>query len=258
MDTLIIEDEPFAQKELKRLLAEAIPTITILDCIDSVEDSVLWFNRNDHPDLVFMDIQLADGLSFEIFNEVKIKSPVIFTTAFDQYAIQAFKVNSIDYLLKPIEPDALKAALNKLETLKNQYGGSNSSAISQNQLEKILKLSKIRREYKSRLVVKIGDQIKFIKTKDIAYFYAEDNEVFISSSDKRNFIIDYSLNQLSEMLDSNYFFRINRTYIVSIDSIHKIHKFFNSRLKIELEPARNDDILISRVKVPEFMAWIEK
>ncbi|RLD80533.1 MAG: DNA-binding response regulator [Bacteroidetes bacterium] len=257
MNVLIIEDEPFAQNELKRLLAIAIPEVVILDCIDSVEDSVLWFTRNRHPDLVFMDIQLADGLSFDIFNKVKITSPVIFTTAFDEYAIQAFKVNSIDYLLKPVELSALKKALEKLEELKKQYRGD-SSFINQNQLEKLLELSKPGREYKSRFITKIGDQIKSIKVQDVAYFYAEDNEVFISSLNNRPFIIDYALNQLSGMLDPKYFFRINRAYIVNINAIHKIHKFFNSRLKIDLEPARNDTILISRVKVPEFLEWMEK
>ncbi len=257
MNVLIIEDEPFAQNELKRLLADAIPEVMILDCIDSVEDSVLWFSKNNHPELVFMDIQLADGLSFEIFNEIKITSPVIFTTAFDEYAIQAFKVNSIDYLLKPIELSALKKSLNKLDELKKQYRGD-SSFINQNQLEKLLELSTPGREYKSRFITKIGDQIKSIKVQDVAYFYAEDNEVFISSLNNRPFIIDYSLNQLSGMLDPKYFFRINRAYIVNINAIQKIHKFFNSRLKIDLEPERDDTILISRVKVPEFLEWMEK
>ena len=257
MNVLIIEDEPFAQNELKRLLAIAIPEVVILDCIDSVEDSVLWFSKNRHPDLVFMDIQLADGLSFEIFNEIKIISPVIFTTAFDEYAIQAFKVNSIDYLLKPVELIELEKALEKLDELKKQYR-KDSSFINQNQLEKLLELSKQGREYKSRFIAKIGDQIKSIKVADIAYFYAEDNEVFISSLNNRPFIIDYSLNQLSEMLNPKYFFRINRAYIVNINAIHKIHKFFNSRLKIDLQPARDDTIIISRVKVPEFLEWMEK
>jgi len=257
MNVLIIEDEPFAQNELKRLLAEAIPEPVILDCFDSVEDSVFWFKNNQHPDIVFMDIQLADGLSFEIFKQVKVHSPVIFTTAFDEYAIQAFKVNSIDYLLKPVELNALKVALKKLDELKNQYS-SNLSIISQNQLEKLFEISKISNKFKSRLIVKIGDQIKSIKVEDIAYFYAEDNEVFMSSQNNRPYIIDYSLNQLSEMLDPKYFFRINRAYLVSINSINKIHKFFNSRLKIELEPAREDTILISRVKVPDFLKWMEK
>ncbi|RLD76228.1 MAG: DNA-binding response regulator [Bacteroidetes bacterium] len=256
MNVLIIEDEPFAQNELKRLLAAAISEITVLDCIDSIEDSVLWFKNNKHPELVFMDIQLADGLSFEIFNEVKITSPVIFTTAFDEYAIQAFKVNSIDYLLKPIELKALKNALSKLDELKKQYRGD--SSISQNQLEKLLELSKTKQDYKSRFITRIGDQIKSIKTEDIAYFFAEDNEVFISTLNNRPFIIDYSLNQLSEMLDPKYFFRINRAYYININAIHKIHKFFNSRLKIELEPASDDTILISRVKVPEFLEWMER
>ena len=256
IDVLIVEDEPFAQNELKRLISELSFKIVVLDCIDSVEDAVIWFEENDHPDLVFLDIQLSDGLSFEIFDKTKILSPVIFTTAFDEYAIQAFKVNSIDYLLKPIEPRALKKAFDKFTELKAHYKFATTN-ISDVQITKLIELAKPKTDFKSRFIVKVGDQIKYIFVEDIAYFYAEDNIVFLMTGSNNKFIIDYPLNQLVNYLDPKYFFRINRTYIAHIKSIKKIHKFFNSRLKIELEPTVKEDILVSRIKVPDFLNWIE-
>ncbi len=256
LKVLIIEDEPFAQQELKRLLSNIPKEIEVLDCIDSVEESIEWFQEKKHPDLVFMDIQLSDGLSFEIFKSIKINAPVIFTTAFDEYAIRAFKVNSIDYLLKPIEPLQLEAALNKFDEIRNQYTGRESN-ISLSQLEQILQYSKTKAEYKTRFIAKVGDQIKYIKTEDIAYFFADDNIVFLVTENQGKHIIDYSLNQLVDFLDPKLFFRLNRTYYVGIKSIVKVHKFFNSRLKVELKPAVEETILVSRIKVPDFLSWME-
>ncbi len=256
LKVLIIEDEPFAQQELKRLLANIPREIEILECIDSVEESIEWFQEKEQPDLVFMDIQLSDGLSFEIFKSVKINAPVIFTTAFDEYAIRAFKVNSIDYLLKPIEPLQLEAALTKFDEIRKQYSG-NDSNISLNQLEQILQYAKPKAAYKSRFIAKVGDQIKYINTVDIAYFFADDNIVFLVTESNGKFIIDYSLNQLIDFLDPKLFFRLNRTYYVGIKSIFKVHKFFNSRLKVELKPTVEETILVSRVKVQDFLNWME-
>jgi DNA-binding LytR/AlgR family response regulator len=256
MKVLIIEDEPFAQQELKRLLSAVPYEIEVVECTDSIEDSVEWFTKNEHPDIVFMDIQLSDGLSFEIFKSVQIKSPVIFTTAFDEYAIRAFKVNSIDYLLKPIDPQALNDSFRKYDELKKQYSLENKN-FNQVPIENLLSILKPEAKYKSRFITKIGDQIKYIKTEDIAYFFADDNIVFLVSMNEGKYIIDYSLNDLTGFLDPKLFFRINRTYFVNIKSISKVHKFFNSRLKIELKPSVNEDILISRVKVQEFLNWME-
>lgn len=253
---LIIEDEPFAQNELKRLLSNSSYTSIVLDCIDSIEDALIWFDENEHPDLVFLDIQLSDGLSFEIFEKTKILSPIIFTTAFDEYAIQAFKVNSIDYLLKPIEPDALEIALEKFAELKDHYS-SKQTNISEAQIAHLLEFTKPKEEFKSRFLIKIGDQIKYIFVENIAYFFAEDNVVFLVAENAEKYIIDYSLNQLTNYLNPGSFFRLNRSYFVNIKSIHKIHKFFNSRLKVELKPATDEDLLISRVKVPDFLKWVE-
>jgi len=256
LKVLIIEDEPFAQQELKRLLNNIQRDIEIIACIDSVEDSIEWFSQNPNPDLVFMDIQLSDGLSFEIFKSAKINAPVIFTTAFDEYAIRAFKVNSIDYLLKPIEPEGLLAALDKFDQMKSQFAG-HKPELNSLQLENVLSALRPKTDYKSRFITKVGDQIKYIKTEDIAYFFADDNIVFLVTENQGKYIVDYALNQLEVYLDPKHFFRLNRTYYVNIKSIAKVHKFFNSRLKIELKPASDDDILVSRVKVSEFLNWLE-
>jgi len=256
LKVLIIEDEPFAQQELKRLLGNVSREIEVIGCLDSIDDSIEWFNQNPFPDLVFMDIQLSDGLSFEIFKSVKISAPLIFTTAFDEYAIRAFKVNSIDYLLKPIDPDGLAAALNKFEEIKTQYT-SNLPKLNMEQLENVLASIRPKSDYKSRFITKVGDQIKHIKTEDISYFFADDNIVFLVTENQGKYIIDYSLNQLETYLDPKHFFRLNRTYYANIKAIAKVHKFFNSRLKIELKPAVQEDILISRVKVSEFLNWLE-
>ncbi len=256
LKVLIIEDEPFAQQELKRLLAQLSHPVEVVDCIDSVEDSIEWFQNQKSPDIIFMDIQLSDGLCFEIFKTVKINAPVIFTTAFDEYAIRAFKVNSIDYLLKPVELQQLENSLNKYKELKNQYS-FNEQKINLDQLEEILQQARPKTLYKSRFIAKVGDQIKYIKSEDIAYFFAEDNIVFLVTENQGKYIVDYSLNELENYLEPRIFFRINRSFYVNIKSIVKVHKFFNSRLKIELKPSVEEDILISRIKVPEFLSWME-
>ncbi|NOR86517.1 MAG: response regulator [Bacteroidales bacterium] len=252
---LIVEDEPYAQKELKRLLENSRYDILVLECIDSVEDAINWINENPEPDMMFFDIQLADGLSFEIFKHIKSKAPIIFTTAFDEYAIQAFKVNSVDYLLKPIKQVELNAALDKFHSLIDSVK-SNTAELKMEQIEKLLQLNKPK--YKSRFIARVGDQIKHIGIHDIAYFKAESNEVFLVSNDNRRFIIDHALEQLNNLLDPDMFFRANRSYIVNVSSIKKISKYFNSRMHLELEPKTEEHVLISRVRVPDFLNWIDK
>jgi len=257
MKVLIIEDEPFAQKELERLLKSSSYDVEILDYIDSVEESVKWLNANS-ADLIFMDIQLSDGLSFEIFDKVNIETPVIFTTAFDEYAIRAFKVNSIDYLLKPIELDDLKKALSKFEHSfsKQEKAEVVESYLSKEQLEKLLSLYRPT-NYKSRFIAKLGDNIKHIAVEEIPYFYFEEKVVFLVTQSNDRYIVDYTLDQLETLLDPKSFFRINRKYIASIDSIEKVSKYFNSRLKIRLKPHIDDEILISRAKVKDFINWLD-
>ena len=255
MKVLIIEDEPYAQNELKRLLNNSEFDILVLDCIDSVEESVHWLKSNNPPDLIFMDIQLSDGLSFEIFKQVTVATPVIFTTAFDEYAIQAFKVNSVDYLLKPIKQAELNKALNKFINLGEQYRRGQPT-LDLNQIQQLLSIQKL--DYKTRFIAKIGDQIKHIDIKDVAYFRAEDNEVMLITNYTNKYVIEYSLDHLVSVLHPNEFFRANRSYIVTFKSIAKISKYFNSRLHLELVPQTEDTVLISRVKVPEFLKWIDK
>ena len=252
MKILIIEDEPFAQAELQRLLKQTGYEFQVAGILDSVEDSVEWFKANDAPDLIFLDIQLSDGISFEIFRHTRVTSPVIFTTAFDEYAIQAFKLNSIDYLLKPIEMEALMASLEKLENMKKELAPS--PMLDEGILQNLLQMQ--RQDYKTRFVAKIGDQIKSIDIEDIAYFYAEDNLVFVRCDNNDRFIIDHTLELLEREVDPQEFFRLNRTYLTKIGSIKKVSKYFNSRLLIELDPPAEEKVLVSRVKVPDFMQWM--
>jgi DNA-binding LytR/AlgR family response regulator len=252
---LIIEDEPFAQNELKRLLDRVDKAIQVLECIDSVEDSVEWLAGNPAPDLIFMDIQLADGLSFEIFKKTEVKSPVIFTTAYDEYAIQAFKVNSIDYLLKPVKQTELENAIKKYKIL-HEKSGEQQASVSFQQIEQLLIAGLPK--FKSRFIAKIGDQLKHIEVNEIAYLKAEDNEVVLVTKSNNRYIIDYTLDQLGGMMDPDQFFRANRSYFVTIGSIAKISKYFNSRLHLELIPKTDDAVLISRVRVPDFLKWMDK
>jgi DNA-binding LytR/AlgR family response regulator len=255
MNVLIIEDEPHAQNELIRLLGKADPSIQVLECIDSVEDSVDWLNRHEPPDLIFLDIQLSDGTGFDIFKHVAISVPVIFTTAYDEYAIKAFQLNSVDYLLKPVKIENMEKALNKFRSLKEQFG-KKQAVLDLNQIEQLLKSSQP--EYKERFIARVGDQIKYVNVNDIAYFRAEDNEVMLITKKNNRYIIDYSLDELGNLLNPQKFFRANRSYIVTIEAIAKISKYFNSRLHLELIPETDDTVLISRVKVPEFLKWMDK
>ncbi|MFH1121156.1 MAG: LytTR family DNA-binding domain-containing protein [Bacteroidota bacterium] len=256
MKILIIEDEPFAQQELKRLIAATRNDVTVLACIDSVEDSIVWLRSNPLPDLIFLDIQLSDGLSFEIFRQEKILCPVIFTTAFDEYAIQAFKVNSIDYLLKPVKQSELSSALSKFENVKASYQTENRPSFDIDILEQLLNPAK--KDYKVRFIARLGDQIKHIAIEDTAWFYAEDNVVFLTTKSNSRFIIDYTLDQVSLQLDPLHFFRINRSYVAAIQSIGKVNRYFNGRLLIELNPAASGQVFVSRAKAQEFIDWLDK
>lgn len=251
MKVVIIEDEPFARLELKRILKNINTNITVVKEIDSVQDAVEWLSDNQNFDLMFLDIQLADGLSFEIFDHVKITIPVIFTTAFDEYAIKAFQLNSIDYLLKPIEEKALINAFSKLENLKNVL---TNQAIDTHKLKELFQPNKT---YKTRFLTKIGDQYKFIPVADVAYFYADRNTIYLVNHQNQKSIVDFRLDELESQLDPKNFFRATRSHIISIQSIKKVHKHFNSRLLVELNPKTEEEVLVSRVKVDEFLSWID-
>jgi two-component system, LytTR family, response regulator LytT len=259
MKILIIEDEPFARAELVRLLKATERPFTILDQIDSVEESVAWLKTHPAPELIFLDIQLADGISFDIFRQVTVSSPVIFTTAYDEYAIRAFQLNSIDYLLKPIQPQALDNALLKLEKLQQVFSVPQvqpQPALDSVKLESLLKM--MSKEYKSRILLKVGDQLRSVEMSEVAYFYAEDDVVFAMLKDKKRYIVDYTLNQLETQLDPEKFFRLTRGCIAHVSSVKKVSKYFNSRLAVELDPPTEEKLLVSRVNVPEFMKWLDR
>lgn len=256
MKIVIVEDEPFAQQELLRLIKKTGREFELLEMIDSVEDSIDWFGSNPHPDLVFLDIQLADGLSFDIFKEIELKSAVIFTTAYDEFAIRAFELNSIDYLLKPVKQEALEAALKKFDKLKRDTGREKTS-LSEEQLKQLLSLMSAK-NYKNRFLTRIGDQIKSVGSDETAYFKAEDNVVFLVGNDGHKYIIDHTLEQLDEMIDPGRFFRLNRTFIVAYPSIKKVSKYFNSRLIVTLEPKEDEKVLVSRARAKAFLEWLDQ
>lgn len=250
MKALIVEDEFHAARRLKSLLTEIRPGINLLEVIDSVEDAVAWLKSNPSPDLLFLDIQLADGLSFDIFTKVELQSPVIFTTAFDDYALQAFKINSIDYLLKPIDKKDLENALLKYDNIKGPQNQYDLKAI-----EGLIR-TLTKPEFIERFVIKAGNHLHLIRVKDTAYFFSENSLSFLMTRTAKRHTLDYTLDQLEDMLDPGQFFRINRKTIIHIDCIQKVGLYFNNRLKLETEPATAEDIIVSRERVKEFRKWL--
>jgi two-component system response regulator LytT len=254
MNILIIEDEELAYKNLVKLLHEYDRTIRISGWTTTVRSSIEWLANNSGPDLIFADIHLPDASAFEIFKKTEINIPVIFTTAYDKYAIEAFEVNCVDYLLKPIKIDRLSRSIDKYKLTRGN--GLNQSLIVQLQ-QQINQLSNASKEFKHRFLIKSGNKFNYIETKDIAYFFADGNIVFAVTKDNKKSIIDYSLESLEKKLDPNEFFRVTRKYIIHISSIRNVSKYFHSRLKIMIHPDPKEDILISRIKVPIFLDWME-
>lgn len=241
-----------AAEKLERYLSKYDANIKVLDKLTSVADSVQWLSqRQNELDLIFMDIQLIDGKSFEIFDKVNIQKPIIFITAFDEYAIDAFKVNSIDYLLKPITFDDLTQALTKLEGLKKNLGGNTPPPIDLSQALAQLQ----QKTYKTRFMVKLGEHIRSIVANDIALFYAEGRDVYLVTNEKRKFIIDYKLEDLDEILDPTLFYRANRSFITNINAIKDVVVYSNSRLKISPTIDFDKEIIVAREKVNTFKEW---
>lgn len=257
MRILIIEDEKPAADRLIRLLKKHYPEAEFIQNIDSVSSAIHWFQNNPKPDLFFLDIQLADGLSFEIFKQIEVKTPVIFCTAYDQYAIKAFELNSVDYLLKPIDPVDLEKAIEKY---KSHYGNktelNSEPSFDFAQLQELLLTQN--QDYKERFVVKIGDKIKAIPTKEIAFYYSESKATFAQDFNGKSFLIDYSLDQLLDMLNPKMYYRLNRRYIASFESIEDMRAYSNSRLKLVLKNCADRDILMSREKVSDFKDWLNQ
>lgn len=243
MKVLVIEDEIPAQEELVRILRKHFPNIEIVDIIGYVRDSVEWL-RNNTTDLIFMDIQLLDGCCFDIFDVVEVRTPIIFTTAYDQYALKAFKVNSVDYLLKPVDEDELVAAVRKMD-----YKYDNIRNLIESYMPTV--------RYKARISVKTGDIYRFLLIDEVAYFISEDGFTYAVTNNETKHIVDYTISSLETQLDPKRFFRLSRGCIVSIDSIEKITAYFNSRLKVTLKGRKNISIILSRVRVPDFLNWID-
>jgi DNA-binding LytR/AlgR family response regulator len=226
----------------------------VVGITDSISSSVEWLNQHPAPDLILMDIELADGQSFAIFNSVEVKTPVIFTTSYDEYALKAFKVNSIDYLLKPVQKEDLEDALKKFHNLKNQH----PTGFNMDSLVKELQQKLQPREYRKRFLVKNGQKLVSIETKDIAYFYSDGRLNFFKTHDNKKLIIDYTMDDLEDLLDPDQFFRISRSFFVSIASIEKIDDYFGNRLILNLRPSVDKEALVSREKVADFKKWMGK
>jgi DNA-binding LytR/AlgR family response regulator len=248
MRILIIEDELPAARQLTKLIQAKVPNATILDTLDSVESAVQWLNSFDAPDLIFMDIQIADGLSFDIFKQTEVRSPVIFTTAFDQYAIQAFKVNAVDYLLKPIDPDDLGKALEKIKAAQ--------STNSLPDLKELLRYMDKGRQYKDRFLVKTGQHFIMVPIQDIAFFHSSDGLTMVHTHAGKKHFVEYTLDELQDLLHPESFYRINRSTFLSVQSIRAIHPHLNGRLKLDIAPTLTDEVFVSRERVGEFKIWL--
>jgi DNA-binding LytR/AlgR family response regulator len=250
MKVVIIEDEKLAANHLEKMILKYDKDIKILAKLESVGDAVDWFNNNTHPDLLFLDIHLEDDLSFAIFEKVKVNSPIIFTTAFDEYAIRAFKMKSIDYLLKPIIQEELNMSLEKYkEWTKPAY-----STIDLNSLYELI--SKKEPQYVDRFSVMVGQKLRTIAVEDVGFFYSEESITFLVTNDKSKYSVDYSLDQLGDQLNPNDFFRINRQFLVNLKSIKNVIVFPKSRLKVELNPPSDKEVFVSIDKVTRFKAWL--
>lgn len=251
MKVLIIEDENAAARRLEKLLHDIAPETVILAQTDSVEASVTWLENNPQPDLIFMDIHLADGASFDIFEHVQVKCPIIFTTAYDEYALQAFKVNAVDYLLKPIKSAELGAALHKYKQVFQPAQAPDYNAL----LETLRKQQSD--NYLQRMLIRFGHSLKLVDLSDAAYFYTKDKITFlVTRSTGKRYPVDYPLDKLEDLLDKKVFFRINRQFIVNVHAIREMHPYSKSRVKVELEPSTDLETIVSTERAAEFKKWL--
>jgi len=247
MNVVILEDENRAANHLQRLIAAVAPDMKVISVFETVRDSVEFLKTNPAISLVFSDVQLADGLSFEIFKQVEVPCPIIFTTAYDTYAIEAFNTNGIDYLLKPVEEERLKQAIQKAKKLSSEMD-----------LHKLANLMAPQKKTKSRFMVKVGEKIRTIPIADILLFYSFEKATYLHTTSNRDYIIDYSLDELQILVDEALFFRINRKYIVSIEACSQMYAWSNSRLKLHIEGIDDAHIVVAREKVQEFKQWLDR
>ncbi len=253
MKILIIEDEPQAAERLESLVHQLSPASVIIGKLDSVKRSIEFLADDPSVDLIFMDIQLADGLSFEIFDKVEIKSPIVFITAYNEYALKAFKVNSIDYILKPVDKEELSAAFRKYDLLVGK------EVSHEKMIESIgYAMQMLTKKYKERFIIKVGEHLKSVDVKDILFFYSLEKATFAQTTEGRKHILDFTLDQLEGLIDPDRFFRINRKYVVAVDSIRDMISFTNSRLKLLLKTSDDADVIVARERVQEFKEWLDK
>ena len=254
MTTIIIEDEKPAARLLQRKLEKLQINVTVL--LHSVEEAIEWFSNHPHPDLIFLDIQLSDGLSFAIFEAVKIKSAIIFTTAYDEYALRAFKLNSIDYLLKPIDEDDLEIAVNKYKSRVPEKAPENPSLALDFEAIKRMLTNPFEKNYKKRFTLKIGQHLKVISVDEIECFYSENKGTYLHTFDNRDYLLETTLEVLEQELDPAAFYRISRKFIIPLKAIKEIVVYSNSRLKIILPTYKAEEVIVSREKVADFKNWI--
>jgi DNA-binding LytR/AlgR family response regulator len=250
MKILIIEDEKPAAARLAKLLQPHFPAAAIEAQLDTVSRAVRWFAEHPVPDLIFCDIQLADGISFEIFDQVQVTAPVVFTTAFDQYAIRAFQVNAIDYLLKPIDPADLDRAVAKYKSRQIK------PSLDLELLKGLLQPDK--KSYKSRFLVRFGEKIQSIPIEEVSFFFSEERVTFIQTNAGKKYVLDATLEQVETQVDPEVFFRLNRKYLSRVEAVEEVLSYSNSRLKVKLKNSPDSDILISREKVGEFKEWLDR
>lgn len=250
MRAIIVEDEKHARDNLEKLLLELDPDIGIQAKLDSVRDTVAWLNSNE-TDLIFLDIHLADDLSFKIFEQTKVAAPVIFTTAYDQYALRAFKVNSLDYLLKPIDKEELARSLEKYHSTRMPQPAIDISQLLQ-------AIRQPQRNYQQRFLVTRREKILSVRAEDVAYFEGEDRYVYLVKSDGTRFIVEYKLSELEDLLDPAHFFRLNRSYIARFEAIDKITVLSKSRVKVELKPTAPREVIVSTETARDFKAWLNQ
>ncbi|MGY6561902.1 MAG: LytR/AlgR family response regulator transcription factor [Luteibaculaceae bacterium] len=257
LKVLVIEDEPLAREELSRMIQHCTTPCEIVGEIDSVEEALEWFSQNPMPNLIFVDIQLSDGVSFEIFKKIEIKVPCIFTTAYQEYAIDAFKQNSIDYLLKPVHQTELDAAVEKY----NKIYGTTAEPIKEDTLDKIYQVVKeasiSASTYKTRFLLKRGESFYYLPSKEIAFIWAEEKLVFAKDLEGKRHVLDFTVDQLDTQLNPMKFFRINRAMIVAITAIVDIQKYFNGRLLLKLKPEFTEEVFVARQRVKDFLLWLD-
>jgi DNA-binding LytR/AlgR family response regulator len=253
---LIIEDELPAQRMLKDMLTKLDYEIEVVGCLDSIKSSVEWFKKNPHPELVLLDIQLSDGIGFDILNQEEIESMIIFTTAYDEYAVQAFKVNSLDYLLKPFDKDDLKSAFKKYESYSKKFIKQKNTEIDYSEISSIIKNAEP--DYRKRFLIQSNEDFFQLPVEKIAYFHSMEKITFAVTFDMRKYPVSFSLENLKEQLDPEQFFKVNRQFIININAIKKIQSYFQGKLVINTQPAHSEEIIVGKDKAASFKRWLDR